>query len=69
MRSKAVLAAGASALFLAASGCGGSLHDTCESINWKGRQCQALKNVEWAKRNGLPPQTVDGYYSLPEDER
>lgn len=69
MQSKAALATAGSVLFLAVSGCGESLHDTCESINWKGRQCQALKGVEWAKRNGIPPHTVDGYYSLPEDER
>jgi ABC-type dipeptide/oligopeptide/nickel transport system ATPase subunit len=55
---------------LGASGCGGStLADTCADIEWRGRQCQALKGVEWAKKHGLPPETVDGYYSLPEDER
>lgn len=58
-------------LLLVGGGCGGggSLEDTCESINWQGRQCQALKGVEWAEENGLPPQSVDGYYSLPENER
>ncbi len=51
-------------------GCGGSgLRGTCESIEWKGRQCEALKRVDWAKAHGIPPNTVEGYYSLPESER
>ena len=50
-------------------GCGGGLRDTCKSIEWQGRQCQALKRVDWARANGIPPHTVKGYYSLPEDER
>lgn len=48
---------------------GGSLKDSCPGIEWQGQQCQALKRVEWAKRNGLAPNLVEGYYSLPEDER
>lgn len=51
-------------------GCGGSdLAETCKNIEWQGRQCQALKRVEWAKKHGLPPETVKGYESLPEDAR
>jgi hypothetical protein len=51
-------------------GCGeNSLRTACESIGWKGQQCGALKRVEWAKANGIPPHTVKGYYSLPEDAR
>ena len=45
------------------------LAETCEEIHWQGRQCRALKGVEWAKAHDLPPHTVEGYYSLPEDER
>lgn len=55
---------------LALAGCGGSgLRGTCESIEWRGRQCEALKRVDWAKAHGIPPNTVKGYYSLPESER
>jgi hypothetical protein len=55
---------------LALTGCGGSgLRDTCNSIEWKGRQCEALKRVDWAKAHNIPPNTVEGYYSLPESER
>lgn len=47
----------------------GSLKETCKDINWQSEQCRALKRVDWAKRNGLNPSLVEGYYSLPEDER
>jgi len=57
-------------LLLSPAGCGGgSLAQTCEGIEWQGRQCQALKGVEWAKAHDLPVHTVEGYYSLPEEER
>ena len=51
------------------AGCGGSLKDTCENIDWRGHQCQALRNVEWAKEHGVSPQVIEGYESLPEDAR
>lgn len=72
VRALPLLAVALVLVVFAGVGCGsgsGSLKETCKSIGWQGRQCQALKGVEWAKKRGLPPNTVDGYYSLPEDER
>ncbi|MDX6602930.1 MAG: hypothetical protein QOF13_2132 [Solirubrobacterales bacterium] len=50
-------------------GCGSSLRETCPGINWEGRQCQAIKNIESLEAQGLPAHLAEGYYSLPEDER
>lgn len=42
---KRVLAVALCLVALAAAGCG-STQQTCESINWEGRQCEALDQEE-----------------------